>query len=93
VDRLVVSQANNLRVGDVEIGIVFGDDGIVHDRAGEFHGALHPAGDDGIRIYDATGCIRFRSSRSALLQEKRRHIWRRRGYWTIVDGAPMKDRP
>lgn len=90
--RLVVSQAHKLGVGDVEIGVMLGDDRIVHNRAGELPSALHTAGYDGVRINNAMRGVRFRNARRALLQEKRRHIWRRRDYRTVVRGATMEDR-
>jgi len=60
VDQLIVIEAHQLGVGDIEIGVVTGDDGIVNHRAGQLHGALDAARDNGKRIDDATRRFRFR---------------------------------
>jgi hypothetical protein len=60
VDHLIVIQAHQLCSGNIEIGVVTGDDRIVHHGAGQFHGALHATGNYGIWINDASRRLRFR---------------------------------
>jgi hypothetical protein len=88
-----MSQTNQFRVGHIEIGIVFGDDRIMHGRIRELHGALHTAGDNGIRIHHAARCVGLGNSRRALRQEKWRHIRCCRDYRTVVSSPAMKDHP
>ena len=60
VDQFIVIQAHQLSPGNIEIRVVSGDDRVVHHGAGQFHGALHAARDNGIRVNDAARRLRFR---------------------------------
>jgi hypothetical protein len=93
VDQLVVIQPDEFGFAKIEIGVVTGDDGVVHYRTGQLHGALHAARDHGIRIDDAARRLRLRNPRGTLRKEEGRHVRRGRDGGGVIVCSPMKEVP
>jgi hypothetical protein len=70
IDGAIPVEANHTRIGEVEIRVVVGDNGIVKDRVLQFLPVLNPAGDHRIGIHRTSGRQQTRVGRIGVHQRR-----------------------